>query len=162
MPLRQVPPRFILLSLSEWMYQLFGKVASLAGLHIVCASTPSRLNELKVFPNQPGTAVVVFEDSDCYNTLRMVADAPGRFPNTVLILIADDDLNRIFRVVVENHAIATECWESMKREIAKGSLAGSCQPVSASLLTMNEIDKRTIVAEVMENPLLSGSTRGSA
>jgi|1185.fasta_scaffold10767_2 hypothetical protein len=178
MPLRSFPPRFVMLSLSEAMYQLFGRVASLAGLHIACASTlqqpqtpetnernasglssetpPFRLDELKTSLGQPGTAIVVFEDSDYYDTLRMVANPSERVPNSVFVLITEEDLQRIVGFVIENHAIANECWDSMKRAMPKGPRAASCQMISASFLTIDDIEKRSIVAEVMENPLLSG------
>ena len=144
-----------MLSLSEEMYLLVARVASLAGLRIICAF---HLDQLKLVAGQPLTAAVIFTNTECYESLRMVANTPAHVSNAGLILVTDEDFERLCRFVAENQAIAAHCWDAVQREIAKGPASGIGPPLSISYLTMDQIEKRTLVAAVMENPLLSGST----
>ena len=153
MPLRLIPPRLLLLSLSEGMYQLVARLASLVGLRIVCAFC---LDQLKLAAGQPGTAAVVFANTECYQILRMAADLPAHIPDAGLILVTEEDFERLCRYVAENQAIAAQCWNAVQREVARSTASGR-PPLSISYLTMDQIEKRTLVAAVMDNPLLSGS-----
>lgn len=154
MPPRPLPPRLLLLSLSEGMYQLVARLASLAELKIVCAFC---LDQLKLAAGEPGTAVVIFANTECYETLRIAADLHPHVPNAGLILFTEEDFERLCRFVAESPAIAAQCWDSVQREIARSTASGNRPPLSITYLTMDQIEKRTLVAAVMENPLLSGS-----
>jgi len=178
MSLYPYPPRLLMLSLSDAMYKLVGKTASFAGLQLVYAS---RLKDVRFFARQRGIVVVILEVNNCCDTFRMVADVQERLSNAPLIIITEDDqsaqdrlalrlganyvfkkpcdpveLDRVFRFVLENHAVEAECWESMKRDLAKRlrartSLcpsAPSQQLEASSFLTMAEIEKRAILAAV--------------
>ena len=153
MRLCPLPPRLLLLSLSEGMYQLVARLTSLAGLRIVCAFC---LDQLKLAAGQRGAVAVVFANTECYDTLITAADLPAQVPNAGLILVTEEDFERLCHYVAENQAIAAQCWEAVQREIARSTASGH-PPLSISYLTMDQIEKRTIVAAVMENPLLSGS-----
>jgi len=153
MPFRP-QPRLLLLSLSEGMYQLVARLASLAGLRIVCAFC---LDQLKLAAEEPGTAVVIFPNTECYEILITAADLPAHIPNAGLILVKEEDFERLCRFVAESQAIAAQCWDAVQREIARGAASGKRPPLSISYLTMDQIEKRTLIAAVMENPLLSGS-----
>lgn len=153
MSLRPLPPRILLLSLSEGMYQLVARLTSLAGLRIVCAFC---VDQLKLAVGQSGTAIVVFANTECHQLLIMAADLPSDIPDAGLIVVTEEDFDRVCRYVAGNHAVAAQCWNSVQREVARSTASGH-PPLSISYLTMDQIEKRTLVAAVMENPLLSGS-----
>jgi hypothetical protein len=134
------------------MYQLVARLASLAGLRIVCAFC---LDQLKSAAGEAGTAAVIFANTECYEILITAADLPAHLPNAGLILVTEEDFERVCRFVAESQAIAAQCWNAVQREIAKSTASGSRPPLSISYLTMDQIEKQTLVAAVMENPLLS-------
>ena len=155
-----------MLSLSEGMLLLVARVASLAGLRIVCAF---HLDQLKLLAGEPGTAAVIFTNTECYESLRTYFCHPElrqseeersavAVPNAGLILVTEEDFERLCCLVAENQAIAAQCWDAVQRESARGPASRMSPPLSISYLTMDQIEKRTLVAAVMENPLLSGST----
>ena len=177
MPFHTYPPRLLMLSLSDPMCRLIGKIASDAGLQVVHAS---RLSEVKFFENQRGIVIVILEVRECCDTFRIVAEVQEEIPNAPLIIITEPDqtgqdqlalrlgaryvirkpcqpleLDRLFRFVLENYTDEGECWNALTQEAQKRSEVSlfSSSAIKAELRTsgfptLEEIKRRAIVATV--------------
>lgn len=171
------PPRLLMLSLTDPMCRLIGKIASLAGLQVVHAS---RLGEVKFFENQRCIVIVILEVSECSDTFRIVAEVQEQIPNAPLIIITEPDqngqdrlalrlgaryvirkpchpveLDRLFRFILENYAGEGDCWEATKQEAAKDKATSSFSSSAIKeelkangFLPLEEIKRRAIIAAV--------------
>jgi len=166
-----------MLSVSDPIHRSVGKIASLAGLQVVCASC---LDDVKFFANQRGIVTVMLEVNNCCDTFRIMAAVQEGIPGAPLILITEAEenaqdrlavrlgasyairkpchpaeLDRLFRFILENYADEADCLDSMKQELTKhkatslfSSSATTEELKSSGFLTLKQIKRRAIIATV--------------